>query len=279
MRPEHRGACEAFGQLLEVMQRLLAPEGCLWDREQTLQSLKRYLIEEAYEVVDAIDRNDAAEHKEELGDVLFQIVFQSALRQQEGTFSIEQVCLDLAEKMRRRHPHIFADTVVHDVQEVAANWEKIKQTERSQAGKQRATLEGIPQSMPALAAAQKIGERAASVGFDWPDVVGIQQKLREEVAELDEAIARGDSRAIAHELGDTLLVLTRLASKLGIQAEEALRTTNQRFVQRFHTMQQCAERDGHIFRELPLEQQNVYWDEAKRIESISTHSAGSEENA
>jgi MazG family protein len=247
------------------MNRLLAPDGCPWDREQTLASLKPYLLEEAHEVLEALESGDAQHHREELGDLLFQIVFQSALREREGAFDIDQVCTALVDKMKRRHPHVFGDLTVKDSGEVLANWGAIKAAEKKAAGKteKRGTLDGIPQGLPALLRAQRLGEKAASVGFDWPDLDGVRDKLKEELGELDEALHDGEPAAIVHELGDVLFTLTRLCSKLGHPPEDVLRAANARFVRRFSTMEAAAEADGHPLKGLSLDQMNAYWDRAK----------------
>jgi len=254
-----------FVDVVELMNRLLAPDGCPWDREQTLASLKPYLLEEAHEVLEALESGDPQHHREELGDLLFQIVFQSALREREGAFDIDQVCTALVDKMTRRHPHVFGDLTVKDSDEVLANWGTIKAAEKKAAGKsdRRGALDGIPLGLPALLRAQRLGERAAGVGFDWPDLGGVQDKLQEELTELEQAMAQGDSAAVFHELGDVLFTLTRLCSKLGHPPEDVLRAANARFVQRFTAMESAAEADGHAMKGLSLDQMNAYWDRAK----------------
>ena len=178
-----------FPELVDIMDKLLAPDGCPWDREQTLQTLEPFLIEEAYEVLEAIDAGDAPEHCEELGDLLFQIVFQAALRAREGKFGIDDVVRAIATKMIRRHPHVFGDAKVKDSEEVLANWGKLKAAEHKEKGITRRALEGVPVNLPALLRAQRIGEKAAAVGFDWPDVAGVREKVDEELREIDEAVA------------------------------------------------------------------------------------------
>ena len=205
-----------FPELVDIMQKLLAPDGCPWDREQTMQTLEPFLIEEAYEVLEAIDTDDAREHCEELGDLLFQIVFQAELRAREGKFGIEDVVRAIATKMIRRHPHVFGDLKVKDSDEVLANWGKLKEAEHKEKGIQRRALEGVPVNLPALLRAQRIGEKAAAVGFDWPDIAGVREKVVEELAEIDEAVKSGDPAAIENEVGDLLLAASRLAAKLGV---------------------------------------------------------------
>ncbi len=256
---------QRFVDVVELMNRLLAEDGCPWDREQTLATLKPYLLEEAHEVLEALEGSDPPHHREELGDLLFQIVFQSALRKREGAFDIDQVCTTLVDKMVRRHPHVFGDVTVKDSKDVLVNWSQIKAAEKKAAGKsdRKGALDGVPVGLPALLRAQRLGEKAAGVGFDWPDLDGVRDKLREELAELDEALASNERSAIFHELGDVLFTLTRLASKLECPPEDVLRAANARFVARFTAMEQAAAGDGHAMNELTLDQMNVYWDRAK----------------
>lgn len=256
--------------LVEIMNRLLAPDGCPWDREQTLESLRPYLIEESYEVLEALDHNDPDAHRDELGDVLFQIVFQSALRAREGRFGIDDVCLSVARKMTVRHPHVFGDTQVGGSADVVRNWGEIKAQELAKAGKKRRTLDGVPAAMPSLLRAQRLGEKAAGVGFDWPDVQGVRDKLDEELAELDAAMAeaahdRPETRAaVEHELGDVLFTLTRLAAKLGFSPEDALRSAIARFTGRFNAMEDRIEGAGRSVRDLSLDEMNEHWEAVKK---------------
>jgi tetrapyrrole methylase family protein/MazG family protein/ATP diphosphatase len=214
-----------LSELVEIMQRLLAPDGCPWDREQTLQTLTPYVLEEAHEVVDAIDRGDMQHLREELGDLLLQIVFQSALAEQQGAFGIDDVVGAICEKMVRRHPHVFGSEQARDSAEVLARWEELKAKEKAGRG----VLDGVPRAMPALLRAQRVGEKAAHIGLDWPDAQGPRDKLTEEIAELDQAIASGDRAAMESELGDALFALVSLARKHGLDAEAALRGTIDRF--------------------------------------------------
>lgn len=256
---------ERFHELVDIMTRLLAPDGCPWDREQTMQTLQPFLIEEAYEVLEAIDANDPREHCEELGDLLFQIVFQAALRAQEGAFGIDDVVDAIATKMRRRHPHVFADATVKDSNEVLANWGKIKEAEQKDKGKKkRRALEGVPLALPALLRAQRIGEKAAAVGFDWPDVAGVREKVTEELREIDEAIAGGNPAEIEHELGDLLLAVSRLSAKLGVAPEDALRSAVQRFTGRFEAVEEIVLARGEEVGKTPLEELDRLWNEVKR---------------
>jgi tetrapyrrole methylase family protein/MazG family protein len=264
-------------KLVEVMNRLLAPDGCPWDREQTLETLRSYLIEESYEVLEALDAGDVAVHREELGDVLFQIVFQAALRAREGAFGIDDVCAAIEDKMISRHPHVFGDVQVADSAEVLKNWGSLKAAEKERAGVKRRTLDGVPIAMPSLLRAQRLGEKAAAVGFDWPDLAGVRDKLREELVELDEAIAAAPvakltaaptaapTTEIEHEIGDVLFTMTRLAARLGVSPEDALRGAIGRFCARFNAMEDQAEKaPGKRLKDLTLDQMNVHWEAAKR---------------
>ena len=255
-----------FPELVEIMQKLLAPDGCPWDREQTLQTLEPFLIEEAYEVLEAIDTDDAREHCEELGDLLFQIVFQAELRAREGKFGIEDVVRAIATKMKRRHPHVFGDLKVKDSDEVLANWGKLKEAEHKEKGIKRRVLEGVPANLPALLRAQRIGEKAAAVGFDWPDVAGVREKVVEELAEIDEAVKSGDPAAIEHEVGDLLLAASRLSAKLGVAPEDALRSALRRFAGRFEAMEDRVIERGAKVADTPLEELDRIWNEVKKVQ-------------
>ncbi len=255
---------ENFSELIRIMQRLLAADGCPWDREQTLETLKPFLLEEAHEVLEAIEGGDATGHCEELGDLLFQIVFQAELRAAEGAFGIEDVVRAIGAKMVRRHPHVFGDLKVSGSEEVLSNWGKLKEAEQREKGQPRTTLEGVPRALPALLRAQRIGEKAATVGFDWPDLSGVREKVDEELAELDQAIAARNPEAIADELGDLLFVLTRLGARCKVDPENALHRCIQRFQARFEFMEQSAAREGKALPGMSLEEMDRLWCEAKR---------------
>lgn len=269
--PIHQNGAQ-FSELVAIMQRLLAPDGCPWDREQTLDTLKPYLIEEAHEVLEAIEENDIPEHCQELGDVLLQIVFQAEVRAAENSFGIDDVIRAISEKLVRRHPHVFGDVKVEGSGEVVENWSKIKATEHAKKGHVRGPLDGIPQSLPALLQAQRMGEKAARVGFDWPDIAGVRRKIDEELGELDEAIGQQDTQAIAHELGDVLLAMTRLASKLSVAPEDALRSAISRFRKRFQTMCELAQAAGksETLSGMTLDEMEELWQTAKRAIQASS---------
>jgi MazG family protein len=263
---EQRGA--TFPRLVELMQRLLAEDGCPWDREQSFASLRRYVLEEACEVIDAIDRGDRGELKAELGDLLLQVVFQAELGRAEGAFGPDDVVQAICDKLVHRHPHVFADLTVDGSTEVLRNWELIKAEEKKKAGK-TGILEGVPRSLPALVRAQRVGEKVARVGFDWADAGGSRAKVTEELGELDRAIEAGDKDAMEAELGDALFALVNLARHLEVDAESALRRTIGKFSRRFQHVEARVEHEHGGFGKpggegrLPLEVLDRYWDEAK----------------
>jgi nucleoside triphosphate diphosphatase len=263
---EQRG--ETFPRLVELMQRLLAPDGCPWDHEQTYESLRRYVLEEAGEVVDAIDRGDKNELREELGDLALQVVFLSELARADGAFGPDDVMVGIIDKLVRRHPHVFGDVQVHGAEQALAGWERIKAAERRDQKKPGGLLGTIPRSMPALVRAQRIGEKARTVGFDWPDPSGARKKVDEELAEIDRIAASGDKDALEDELGDALFAVADLARHHGIDAEAALRRTIDKFTRRFaHVERRVDERHGGFASGArPLDELDGYWEEAKAAE-------------
>lgn len=256
-------AKEEFGQLLDIMQTLRSDNGCPWDREQTLESLKRYLLEETYETLEAIDE-DSAEHCEELGDLLLQIVFQSEIRRQNGQFDAADVCHSIVAKMKRRHPHIFGNEKADTSAQVVTKWEEIKARERAGAGNKKGTLGGVPNSMPQLLRAYKIGDKAARVGFDWPDTIGVWDKIYEEIDELKEAISEGDKAHVTHEIGDLMMALVNLSRHLDIEPEQALKLANDRFCRRFSYVEEQAAQTGRAMNETELQQLEDWWQEGKK---------------
>jgi MazG family protein len=252
-------------RLVAVMRRLLAPGGCPWDREQTLETLRKYVLEEACEVIDAIDSGDREGLREELGDLLLQVVFQAELLRTEGRFAIDDVIASIVEKLVARHPHVFGDAKAATADEVLTNWERLKAKEK----KGRGVLDGVPRSLPALVRAQRIGEKVSRVGFDWKDAHGSMEKVREELGELDRAIAGGNTKEQEEELGDLLFAIVNLARHLDLDAEAALRGTIAKFTTRFaHVEKRVAERHGGWgdanAKKLPLETLDAYWEEAKK---------------
>jgi tetrapyrrole methylase family protein/MazG family protein/ATP diphosphatase len=256
-----------LSRLVAVMRRLLAPDGCPWDREQTFETLRKYVLEEACEVIDAIDAGDRKGIREELGDLLLQVVFQAELARREGSFAIDDVVAGIVEKLVHRHPHVFGDLTAKDADEVLRNWEKLKAKEKGERG----ILGGVPRSMPALTRSQRIGEKVSRVGFDWEDARGSRAKVAEELGELDHAIAVGDADAIEEEMGDVLFALVNLSRHVKVDAEGALRRTIDKFTTRFaHVEKRVREvhggwgEAGGGEQDLPLEVLDGYWEEAKR---------------
>jgi MazG family protein len=254
---------ETFTRLVDIMARLRAPGGCPWDREQTPESLRPYLLEEVYEVLEAIDAGDSAAVRDELGDLLLQIVFQSQLAAEAGRFDVSDVARAIADKLVRRHPHVFGDVAVRDADEVVRNWRRIKAEERRAAGKEDDVFAGVPAALPALVRAQQLGEKAAQVGFDWAAASAVLAKVREEQEELTQAIASRDTAAIEHELGDLLLALTSLGRHLDVSSEIALRAANDRFVSRVRRAEASARARGLELTDLGPEELDRLWIEAK----------------
>lgn len=252
-------------RLVDIMDRLLGPGGCPWDREQTLDTLRPFLVEETYEVLDALARGDVAGHREELGDLLMQIVFHAALRSAEGAFDIDGVIADISDKLVRRHPHVFGDVRgVATSEQVLAQWDEIKRAEKASRGRER-ILAGVPPG-PALARAQRIGSKAGKVGFDWPGWEGSFAKVEEEVREVAEAIRGGDAAAAHHEIGDLLFAVVNVARKVGVDAENALIDATARFQRRFEAVEDALTERGRTPQTSTLEEMDALWDEAKRRE-------------
>lgn len=255
--------------LLAIMARLRDPErGCPWDVEQTFATIAPYTLEEAYEVADAIERNDLGDLKEELGDLLLQVVFHSQMAAEARAFSFADVVEAICAKMIRRHPHVFGDARVASSEAQTAAWEEHKRQERAARGEDTSgLLDDVPHALPALSRALKLQKRAASVGFDWRDQAPILDKLSEEIGELKEAIAAGAPKAkLADELGDILFVCANMARRLGVDPEEALRGTNAKFVRRFRHIETAMAAKGRKPGEASLEEMDAAWDEAKRLE-------------
>jgi tetrapyrrole methylase family protein/MazG family protein/ATP diphosphatase len=255
----------SLARLVEIMDRLLGPGGCPWDREQTLETLRPFLVEETYEVLDALARDDAADHCEELGDLLMQIVFQAALRREQGAFDIDAVVASISDKLVRRHPHVFGTAEGVDTPDkVLAQWDQIKAAEKADKGEQKQrVLGGIPRA-PALVRAQKIGFRCGKVGFDWPGWEGSFAKVEEEVTEVLGAIKEQDADHVHREIGDLLLAVVNLSRKLGVDAENALLDATQRFERRFEHVEDRLAQRGKTPQQSNLEEMDELWNEAKR---------------
>lgn len=253
----------SFESFQEVVARLRAPDGCPWDRKQTHHTLRPYLIEEAYEALDALDSEDPAKLAEEMGDLLFQIVIHAQIAAEDGEFTMADIVQGISTKLIRRHPHVFGDVKVEGVEGVLVNWEKLKAEERAAKGESaKSLLDGVPKAFPALAQSAAYQQRAARVGFDWPDVEGVFDKIAEELEEIRTA---PDAVARAAEIGDLLFVITHLANWYEVNPEDALRETNARFRQRFSHIENSARTLGCEVSELTVDEMNVLWDEAKRL--------------
>jgi MazG family protein len=262
------GPLDRFPSLVAIMDRLRGPGGCPWDREQDYESLRRYLLEEAYEVVEALDRQSAPALREELGDLLFQIVFLSRLAQEEGKFTIDDVIRGIADKLIRRHPHVFGDATADTPEQVEAQWERIKGDEKashpSETPPEHASiLDGVLSSLPALLKARSLGERAAKVGFDWERAEEILDQAEAEIRELRAAMVEGSRRDVRGEIGDVLFTVVMLARRLKIDPEAALESTNRKFRRRFGWIERELTRTGTAFEEAGFDLLDRLWRESK----------------
>lgn len=272
---------DPFWRLVRIMERLQEPGGCPWDREQTHESLKPYLIEEAYEALDAIDREDWGDLAEELGDVLLQVIFHSVLAKRTGKFAIEDVLETASAKMVRRHPHVFGETEARTAQDVLQNWEKLKALEREEKNGQNnegdanavSVLSGVPQVLPALLKAQRIQEKAARVGFDWENPLQVLDKVEEEIGELRQAIAANDKIHAREEIGDLIFALVNLARFLNVDAEEAVRATAEKFRKRFQFIERKSRELGRPLADMPLDEMESYWQAAKAHDELPSSQA------
>lgn len=257
-------AKRSFDELVRLMSTLRGPNGCPWDREQTLDDLKPFVIEEAYEVVDAVDRNDRRALLEEVGDLLMEAVFIAEIAREEGSFDIYDSVTAIHDKLVRRHPHVFADVEVSGADEVITNWEKLKNEERK--AENKSVLSGVPQALPALLKGSRLTEKAARVGFDWRRTEDVFHKVEEEIGELRQAVDRGDKAEMQSELGDLLFTIANVARKLDVNPEEALQSTNRKFMRRFESMERTVRGQGKNLDQLSLEEMDKLWDEAKAAE-------------
>jgi tetrapyrrole methylase family protein/MazG family protein len=248
---------ERFETLVAFIARLRGPDGCPWDREQTHRTLREALLEECYEVLEALDEGDRAKLGEELGDLLMQIVFHAQMAAEAGDFSIEDVIRNINTKLVQRHPHVFGSAKVKDANEALVNWDMLKRKEK----RVSSLLASVPRKLPALSYSQEIQGRAARVGFDWEDLTGVIDKLAEEAREFREAENQEEKE---RELGDLLFTLVNVARRLEVDAESALREANRRFFKRFAHMEEVCRQRGVSFGELSFEEQNALWEEAKR---------------
>ena len=249
---------EKFDELVNIISRLRAPNGCKWDREQTHASLKQNFIEETYEALDAIDDNDMKHLQEELGDVLLQVVLHSQIAKEEGAFSIDDVAEGISKKLVHRHPHVFGDVKVSSTQEILDNWEKIKKQEKPH---RKSVMDGISPSLPALFAAFKISKKAVKVGFEWPSLESLKECIKSEFDEFDEAVKGDDKQHMEEEFGDILFAVVNLARWYKINPEIALGNANKKFVKRFKKMEELAEKP---LEEYSFEEYDALWKKAKK---------------
>lgn len=254
---------DLFAELVEIMARLRGENGCPWDREQTAESIKPYLIEETYEVLEAIDEQDAGKLREELGDLLLQVIFHAQMAEEAGAFTIADVLATITDKLRRRHPHVFGDLKAETAQEVLFNWEQIKQAERQKGQGQASLLDGVPRELPALLRAHRLQEKASRVGFDWKEAREVFQKVEEELAELKAAMEDQAPDRTEAELGDLLFALVNLSRFIAVNPEEALRKTIARFIARFRYIEEELAGRGRSLRQATLQEMDALWAAAK----------------
>ncbi len=252
-----------FTDLVEIMARLRGEDGCPWDREQTPESIKPYLIEETYEVLEAIDEQDPVKLREELGDLMLQVVFHAQMAEEVGAFTISDVLTAINEKLTRRHPHVFGDGTAETAQEVLFKWEQIKQSERRAVNGQASLLDGVPRELPALLRAHRLQEKASRVGFDWKEAQEVFRKVEEELGELRAAMQGQAADRMEAELGDLLFALVNLSRFMAVNPEEALRKTIARFIARFRYIEEELARRGRSLRQATLEEMDALWAEAK----------------
>ena len=275
-------ALTAIDRLIAIMTMLRDKQhGCPWDLEQTIKSLLPYTLEEVYEVADAIENNDLVELEDELGDLLFQVIFYAQIAKEQGAFDFQDIATAITDKLVRRHPHVFPDGDVEkfgiqqdiSAQQVVVNWEAIKELEREEKRKKggeqvaqevESILDDLPRALPAMERARKLQKRAAQVGFDWAEIAPVLEKLKEEVAEFEEALASGDLERMSDELGDVLFATINLARHSKIEPEVALRSTNQRFETRFKWIEAALFQQGKVFKDVNLEELDALWDQAKK---------------
>jgi tetrapyrrole methylase family protein / MazG family protein len=275
---EQLSAGEWFERLVELQRRLRAPDGCPWDREQTHASLRTYMIEEVYEVLDALESGEDGKFAEEMGDLLLQVVFHSQIAAEEGRFTVADVIREIHEKMVRRHPHVFGEKRAKDAAEVLKNWEQIKAQERQAKNGERkeqgakdepkppSLLDGVSRGLPATLEGYQLTRKASRIGFDWPNAEGILEKMREEAAEVRHAVQTKEQRKIEEEVGDLLFAVVNLSRFLHVDPEIALKKANAKFSQRFRQMEQMAASGGQKFADVPREEKEQLWEATKREE-------------
>jgi len=254
---------DKYKALNDLVHKLLSPEGCPWDRQQTHESLKNYLIEEAYEFVEAVEENDHSKMEEELGDILFHVVIHSVIASKDNKFSLQSVTEKITEKMIRRHPHVFGETTVSSVEDVWTNWDKIKKTETKKKDTE-SLLRNIPKNLPALLRAEKIQKRASRGGFDWQDISPVLDKIEEEMNELKDVVKLDDKAKIIDEMGDYLFSIVNLCRKLEIDPEDALQGANKKFIHRFSGVERKLKNDNREMKNMSMKEMDKLWEEVKK---------------
>ncbi|RMH68573.1 MAG: nucleoside triphosphate pyrophosphohydrolase [Gemmatimonadetes bacterium] len=257
-----------FEELVEIMSRLRGRDGCPWDRKQTHQSITPYLLEEAYEAIEAIEHNDFTHLKEELGDLLLQIVFHAQMAHEANRFTIDDVIQAISEKMVRRHPHVFGEKKLDTAEQVLTSWEQIKKAEKKKDGRQ-SILDGVPKNLPALLRAQRIQDKASHVGFDWKEIEPVIGKLHEEIDEFKAALTAENRDKIREEIGDILFSLVNISRFLEIDPEDSLRRTTDKFMRRFYYIEQILHERGEDLHNATLEEMDEIWEAAKQLETVS----------
>ena len=253
-----------FSILVNIMKKLRSKDGCMWDREQSHDSIKRNLIEETYEAVECIESSDLEGLKEELGDLMLQIVFHSQMASESGEFNINDVMKNIIEKLIRRHPHVFENKILNNCDEILENWEDIKKAERKKSLKKKDSIfVDIPKILPSLHYAYEIQNRASRLGFDWDEIREVFKKIKEEINEINEELKRGKEDAVADEIGDTLFSIVNFSRHLGIDCEQCLKNTSKKFIQRFDFMEKYAKENNLDFKKMSLEEKDKLWEIAK----------------
>ena len=265
MKPEPSNTEKAFSELRSIVARLRAPDGCPWDREQTPSSVKKYILEEAYELLEAIDNKDPKAIAEELGDLFFMMLLLVNIYEEADMFFLDHAFANISQKMIRRHPHIFGDVKVNSIKEVAANWRAIKAREAEEKGEKNSVLGHLPKSLPALQRAFRVGERGSRVNFDWIKAEDVWAKMAEEEQDLREAIKTKSKENIEHEIGDLLFTVANMARLLEINPEDALQKANSRFVKRFNVMEDIFRSRGNELAKCTIEEMDEVWSEAKNL--------------
>jgi len=255
-----------FYDLVEIITKLRQPDGCPWDRKQTVESFRPYLLEEMHELFEALDHADPQHIKEELGDLLFQIIFLGNLYEERNFFTIDEVIDTISAKMIRRHPHVFGDKKFNSEQEMRRNWNKTKKREKEGTGQQSKGIFSFPKTLPALFRAQRVSIRAVSSGFEWPDIEGVFEKLAEEIDELKEALAEGNHREIEDEIGDMFFTMVNISRKAGFDAETTLQRSTEKFIKRYSKMADLAEENGSSLEKLDIETIQKLWCQTKKEE-------------